>query len=161
MLITVGSYIVPSADFHKAADTRESRKEFITSAIEFIKTHKFDGLNVDWQYPGIKSPVSDKQKYTLLLKELRQAFDKQSKDQPRLLLTASVNPVQHIMNAAYEIPAISRYVDWLHLMTYSYYGRWSKVIGHNSPLYSADIGRGISIHIILLPYFFITCVCPS
>lgn len=42
----------------------ESRATFVNSAISFLREHQFDGLNLDWQYPGTKD---EKERFTLLV----------------------------------------------------------------------------------------------
>jgi len=35
---------------------------------------------------------------------------------------------------AYDIPVLSRYLDYVSVMTYDYHGQWDKVTGHLAPL---------------------------
>ncbi len=48
-------------------------KRFVTSASKFLQTHGFDGLDLDWEYPG--DYPNDKKGFTDLCKALRTEFD--------------------------------------------------------------------------------------
>jgi GH18 family chitinase len=39
---------------------------------------------------------------------------------------------------SYDVPEISKYLDFINVMTYDFHGQWERQVGHNSPLYPLE-----------------------
>jgi len=132
--IAVGGWTEGSANYSAMARDVTKRKQFIDSVIAFIKEHKFDGLDLDWEYPGSRGgSKDDKENFVKLCKELRSVFDIFG-----WVLTAAVGAGKSTVDTAYDLPALSKELDYLHLMAYDYHGTWDGKTGHNAPLYPRD-----------------------
>ena len=114
-----------------------SRATFIRAAVEFIEKWGFEGLDLDWEYPKCwqvdcsLGPAADKENFAALVRELREEFT------PRgWTLSAAVSPSKTVMDEGYDIPALSRDLDIINVMTYDYHGHWDKKTGHVAPLYT-------------------------
>lgn len=129
-LLSIGGWNEGSEKYSKMAADDASRQEFASSCVQFLQKYGFDGLDLDWEYPGSRGGVpEDKQNYVLLLQELKKQLEPQG-----LLLTAAVSAGKDTMDAAYDIPAVSQYLDFINVMAYDYHGSWENVTGCNTPM---------------------------
>ncbi|CAG2182274.1 unnamed protein product, partial [Oppiella nova] len=110
----------------------ESRQKFVKSVVTFLDKYNFDGLDLDWEYPGNRGgAASDIDNYVKLLEELKEAFKPHG-----FLLTAAVSPGRGTIDRAYIIPKLNELLDWANIMAYDYHGGFDDYLGHNAPLYS-------------------------
>jgi chitinase len=138
ILVSVGGWTW-SKNFSDASLTKESRKIFIDSAVDFVTKYDLDGLDIDWEYPGLKGDDNrfrpeDKENYTLLLKELRLRFNREGHRLHRHLYTSIATGSEQNFLEHTEMDRVQLYVDSINLMTYDMYGG-DKNTGHHSPLY--------------------------
>ncbi|XP_067687454.1 uncharacterized protein [Haliotis asinina] len=140
-LLAVGGWTHGSRPFTDMVKTPEGRKSFIEQSVQYLRAHNFDGIDLDWEYPANRgSPADDKKKFSLLVMELRDAYEQEAvrTGKERLLVTAAVAGGEKIVKSAYEVPVINKYLDFINLMSYDLNGAWSKVLGINAPLYKSN-----------------------
>ena len=140
VLVSVGGWTW-SGGFSDAALTPASRSVFIDSVEAFITRYHLDGLDVDWEYPGMSGAGNtfrpeDKQTYTLLLKELRCRFDTMAGTLHRpLYLTIAAGASSEFLEHT-EMSEVAKYVDTVNLMAYDYYEpEAGKPTGNHAPLF--------------------------
>lgn len=113
---------------------KTTRAIFIHSAITYLHRHELDGISIDWEYPthrGTSIP-EDKHRYTLLLKEFRQSINQINNK--TFTLSASVSAGRKIINTAYQVTEIAKYVDWVNIMAYALHGAWKDKTGHHTAM---------------------------
>jgi chitinase len=141
VLVSVGGWLW-SGRFSDASLTAASRAIFIDSVAAFITRYNLDGLDIDWEYPGMAGAAGnvfrpeDKQNYTLLLKELRERFRKMQKPLHRhLYITIAAGASSEFLEHT-EMDKVQKYVDTVNLMAYDYYEPGDdKITGNHAPLY--------------------------
>jgi chitinase len=141
VLVSIGGWTW-SGNFSDMALTAQSRKLFIQSAIDYLARYHLDGLDIDWEYPGMTGEghrfrAEDKRNFTLLLKELRESFDLAGHGQHRhLLLTIAAGASDEYL-AHTEMAQVQSNVDTVNLMAYDYYEPSSdKIAAHHAPLFT-------------------------
>ncbi len=141
VLVSVGGWLW-STNFSDMVLTAESRRVFEESVMEFLTHYDLDGLDIDWEYPGLPGAghpyrKEDKQNFTALLAELRRRFDANAKKTGRrLFLTIAMGAGDDVL-ANTEMRKVQRSVDTVNLMTYDYYEAGSDpTTGHHAPLFA-------------------------
>ncbi|CAG5093680.1 Similar to Cht10: Probable chitinase 10 (Drosophila melanogaster) [Cotesia congregata] len=121
VLLAIGGWAFGSTPFKELTSNTFRMNQFVYEAIEFLREYKFNGLDVDWEYP-------------------RLAFEGEAKDsgQPKLILSAAVPASFEAIAAGYDVPEISKYLDFINVMTYDFHGHWERQVGHNSPLHPLE-----------------------
>ena len=106
------------------------RAAFVAHAVIFLEKWKFDGLDLDYEYPvNVGNVASDKAGFTALVRELRAAFDPKGWE-----LTAAVGASPFVVNAGYEVPQLCNLLNAVHLMAYDLHGSWEKIVNNPAPL---------------------------
>ena len=72
--ISVGGWNHASKGFSDVVASEANMKKFVDQSIAFMRENGFDGLDMDWEYPGVASRGSNpehKPAFTVLIQKLR------------------------------------------------------------------------------------------
>ncbi|XP_033215021.1 probable chitinase 2 [Belonocnema kinseyi] len=135
-LVSMGGWNEGSDNYTKAVTDPILREKLVNNILKFVTKYEFSGFDLDWEYPAQRGGIpSDKQNFVLLLKALREKFDKES-----LILSVAVGASDETAKISYDIKKISKYVNFINLMTYDFHGTYdtNKTVGHNTPMYPSS-----------------------
>lgn len=142
VLVSVGGWL-GSGGFSDAVLTPASRQKFVESALSFLNRHQLDGLDLDWEYPGLPGAGNtfrpeDGRNFALLLHELHTSFHGPHAPHGRsLLLTiAAGSSAQYLEHT--PMAEIAPSLDTVNLMTYDFYeaGETPNLTGNHAPLFA-------------------------
>ena len=143
ILISIGGWTW-SKNFSDATLTDTSTKNFALSAVDIVSKYNLDGIDIDWEYPGMigdnnKFRPEDKEHYTLLFKELREGLDSLSRTtHVKYYVTTAVGGSQSFIDHT-EMDKVQQYNDYINIMSYDYAGAWSATTGHHTNLYASSV----------------------
>ncbi|TSA24011.1 hypothetical protein D4R75_02275 [bacterium] len=140
VLLSIGGW-EDSSNFPDVAASETKRQQFAHSCIDRIREYGFDGIDIDWEYPGYaehKGTPQDKGNLNLLLQITRDSLTAYgNRTGTKLLLTAAL-PAGASILSNFDMGKVTDLLDMLNVMTYDLSGTWDPVSGHNAPLFSPN-----------------------
>ncbi|CZF86196.1 chitinase C-terminal domain-containing protein [Grimontia marina] len=128
-------------------------QKFADSAVEMMRKYKFDGLDIDYEYPtsmaGAGNPY-DKDfmeprrpylwaSYQELMRVLREKVDIASEQDGHHYMLTIAAPSSGYLLRGMETFDVTKYLDYVNIMTYDLHGAWNDHVGHNAALF--DTGK--------------------
>mmetsp|Transcript_17939 Transcript_17939/g.28156 ORF Transcript_17939/g.28156 Transcript_17939/m.28156 type:complete len:809 (-) Transcript_17939:110-2536(-) len=141
-----------SDNFPIVAASDRTRKNFARNCVKLIEQYGFDGLDIDWEYPGYKphsGTDQDKFTFTLLLAEIRKQLDQLGSIKGKYYKLTAALPCGPDKIANIQIDQIKDILDELNLMTYDLHGAWDLLTGTNAPMTDqgwTDVTKRWSVH---------------
>jgi chitinase len=138
-----------SDPFPAMAANPEARKRFASQCVDLIKNYNFDGIDLDWEYPGYvdhSGTPDDTVNFNLLLDDVRSALDELEAETGRYYGITAALPCGPDIIANQDIAHVSSVLTELNLMTYDFHGSWNPTTGVNAPLYDQEGSAEFSVH---------------
>ncbi|CAG2203848.1 E3.2.1.14 [Mytilus edulis] len=128
--------------FDPVMESRENISQFVQSAVVLLRKYNFDGLDLDWEFPGwpmTEKPHGQIHNFSIVLTELRKSFEMEAMqtNRTRLLLSAAVAATKEMAEKIYEMDYLKKALDFVNMMGYDYngWGLLSPLTAYNSPLF--------------------------
>ncbi|KAL4078209.1 glycoside hydrolase superfamily [Scleroderma yunnanense] len=127
-----------SAYFSSDLGSQENRTKFANTLTNFVQQYNLDGLNFDWEYPGVQGAGNnvvspqDTSNFLTFLQEFRNTPTGQ-----KLILAASV-PILPFRDAqgnpSKDVSGFAKVLNYISIMNFDIFGSWSSAVGPNAPL---------------------------
>ena len=145
VMLSIGGWD-DSQNFPAVASTELLRTTFAHACVEAIRKFDFDGIDIDWEYPGYvdhNGTSADVVNSTALLMTLRDSLNAYgTRNHKKFLLSAALSATADHLSG-YDVGKLTTILDMLNVMTYDYYGSWSPRSGHNAPLYASTVADSV------------------
>ena len=128
LLVIDGANQAPLRAMTVACANDDTRKTFVNNVMNLVKTYNFDGVDIDWEFPGYSgldgyTTAVDQINLNKLLRDLRAAMDDyQDDDRSGYILSIAVPPSfpasRYKFTASDGVGGINDYVDYVNMMSY-------------------------------------------
>mmetsp|Transcript_19099 Transcript_19099/g.41357 ORF Transcript_19099/g.41357 Transcript_19099/m.41357 type:complete len:817 (+) Transcript_19099:106-2556(+) len=155
----VGVEVMPSIggwtlsdNFPGIAASRDGRTNFANQCVGLIEAYGFDGIDIDWEYPGYEDhsgTPADTVNFTLLLQAVREALDALGAVRGRTYGLTAALPCGPDKIEKIQVTEIAGYLTEFNLMSYDMHGAWDTLTGVNAPMFDqgwTDESRRWSTH---------------
>ena len=86
----LGGWNAGSKKFSQMAEDPAKRQIFLDSIIPFVKKYGFEGVDLDWEYPGARDTIDeegDKENFSVLVEMMAELLHEHN-----ILFTAALSP---------------------------------------------------------------------
>jgi chitinase len=127
LLVIDGANAAPLKAMVKLCDNTTTRATFVSNILDLVKKYNFDGVDVDWEFPGILSSQAGYEKYTTavdiknlnsLLKELREGFNSLQDAGGSSYILSVATPPTDWGTDRFDYATINKYCDYVNMMSY-------------------------------------------
>ena len=141
IIISIGGWSW-SENFSDAVLNESSRKKFATTSAGIVESYNLDGVDIDWEYPGMKGEdnvfrAEDKENFTLMFKAIREELDKLSSRTGKSYQVTTALPCFPKLFEVTDMGKAAEYIDYVNIMAYDFYTS-GDTAGHHSNLYPAE-----------------------
>lgn len=130
------------------------RRQFVNNVLSICEKQGYDGIDLDYEYA--ESAV-EREGINTFISELRTAFQNSAVLSKKNPLITMACPKFDNYGQWYDFTFLSKYCDWFNIMTYAYEANFTKLGGHNCPLYPEQaaiaVNRGGSVSSSMVDYF--------
>jgi chitinase len=119
VFISVGGATQNPTVFSSMVASNSSTITFISSLVALMNHYGFDGVDIDWEYPGSLGNggnAADVANYVTFLHKLRSALGTRG-------ISITI-PGSFYFMQSFDVVDIEPYVDWFNFMAYDYHGIW-------------------------------------
>ncbi|KAL3775108.1 hypothetical protein ACHAW5_001511 [Stephanodiscus triporus] len=121
-----------------------ARDAFARKCVEILSYYDFDGIDIDWEYPGYadhSGTPADTENFTRMLTAIRAALELHSRETGRVYGLTAALPCAPENIANIEVGKLVHVLSEFNLMSYDFHGSWDNVTGTNAPLYYQGFGN--------------------
>ena len=143
VVLCIGGYGSSCKQFSDAASTAAGRTKLAASILEAVKKYHFDGVDIDWEYPGYETGrdvTVDRPNFTAMMAQIANTLKKENED---YLITSAV-PGGPWGVDRYDVSSLNDILDYIHLMTYDFHGS-TKAVHHTALYSSSNTATGCSV----------------
>ncbi|GFP59293.1 chitotriosidase-1 [Trichoderma asperellum] len=115
--------------FSDMASTAANRAKWIKSLTNFMQTYGFDGVDIDWEYPGAPDRGgvnADTENYVTLVKEMRASWGS------KYGISATL-PSSYWYMRWFDLKGLEDSLDWFNFMSYDIHGVWDSTNKFTGP----------------------------
>lgn len=140
ILISIGGWAW-SENFSDAVLSDTARVAFAASAVDIVRQYQLDGVDIDWEYPGMKGEDNvfrpeDKANFTLLFKALREQLDALNPQTGKKYFVTTALPGFEEIFTHTDMAQAQQYLDYINVMAYDHF-TGGPLAGHHTNLYAS------------------------